>query len=130
MTTIPPLPYDVMIEVARDNVRSFAPVEPNCARVRYVGGVKARTGELTGQTEDLTAFRALVVRYRTPRKARPGGEDVRAAFTADLAPEEDVLTLGDEVRWDGRRFVVEDIQRPTLNGAVAFVRAMLSEIKP
>lgn len=130
MTSIPPLPYDVMIEVARDNVRSFAPEEPNCERVRYVGGTTSRTGETIGQTEELTPFRALVVRYRTPRKARPGGEDVRAAFTADLAPEEDVLTRGDEVRWDGRRFIVEDIQRPSLNGAVAFVRAQLNEIEP
>lgn len=130
MTSIPPLPFDVMIGVARDNVRSFAPVEPNCARVRYTGGTLARTGELVGQVEELTLFRALVVRYRTPRRARSGGEDVRAAFTADMAPEEDVLSKGDEVRWDGRRFIVEDIQRPSLDGQVAFVRALLNEVKP
>lgn len=129
MTSIPALPFDVMIEVARDNVRSFAPVDPNCARVRYTGGTAGRTGEIIGRIEELLPFRALVVRYRTPRKARPGGEDVRAAFTADMAPEEDVLTKGDEVRWDGRRFIVEDIQRPSLNGQIAFVRALLNEVK-
>lgn len=128
--SIPTLPFDVMVEIASANVRSFAPVDPNCSRVRYTGGTAVVTGEVVGRVEELFLFRALIVRHRQPRKARSGGEDVRAAFTADMAPEEDVLTKGDEVRWDGRRFIVDELQRPTLNGVVAFVRAMLVEVKP
>lgn len=123
------LPFDVMREVAAENVESWLPTAPNVTRVRTTGGAKNKHGELVGATEETATLRALVVQKRERREQRAGGDAVRVQWVADYLATDNVIEPGDELRALGRRFVVVGVDPPELDGVIAFLRARLEEIK-
>jgi len=111
------------------NVETWLPIVANVVRVRLVGGSKNRHGELVGAVEDVAPLRAMVAQRREKRVQRAGGDAPALNWLADYLATDDVIEIGDELRWQGRRFVVSAVDRPELDSTVAFLRARLDEIK-